>query len=125
MRSPRPGLAKHSLDLPSTSLAYPLVPTGRGVANQQRTGHYLHASVPLFNCNQELDALARVDLRGVRTWTTPGPDAESTGPVNKRDTQQDSGIWQLWLGSGGTMSALHYDQTHNIFVQLHGALAST
>lgn len=91
------------------------------MADQESTGRYLHASLPLFHSSSALDELARLDLRGLRTWTTPSPDEESRTTKGEGDSQETSRVWQLWLGGGGVMSALHYDQTHNIFVQLHGA----
>ena len=81
----------------------------------------MHASLPLFHGSNALDELARLDLRGLRTWTTPSPDEQWSSRSIEGDVEDSSGLWQLWLGSGGVMSALHYDQTHNVFVQLHGA----
>ena len=93
----------------------------RGVASQPTSDRYLHASVPLASAPQPGDdgweRLVRTELRGLRTWTAP--------PRNPATDENEAGegsesTWQVWLGGGGVMSALHYDQTHNIFAQIHG-----
>ena len=77
-------------------------------------GNYLHTSVPLFSQspNRDLDELVRAEMRGLKLWTTPASSARAAA------TTQPS--WQLWMGSAGVTSALHYDQQHNIYTQIHG-----
>ena len=83
------------------------------VAQQPETRSFVHASVPLLHDSHRstpLDELVKDDMKGLKLWTTPGgSSATKTAPT-----------WQLWMGSQGVTSALHYDQQHNIYVQLHG-----
>ena len=102
---------------------------------QNSTGRWVLLSTPLYS-TVELAELATAELRGLRLWSLPArcgtaadgatpPPAGSLGAALGLDGVGGSGgggrpHWQLWMGGGGVTSQPHFDQQHNIYLQLHG-----
>ena len=93
----------------------------RTTAHSAATDHVMY-SVELTpgRAPRELLRLAETDLRGVKMWTRPASGA----PVRDAKLEAVGGsrgaVAQLWMGGNGATSQAHYDQQHNIYIQLYG-----
>lgn len=110
--------------------AEPVVSTGEELVARVRDAHRSAGTDPsdqsrLVYGSQSLLHLkgGEVDERATARGPMPAIGAELIGALRQigagATTTQASAA--LWLGSGGSVTPLHYDTSHNVYVQVHGA----
>lgn len=106
--------------------ADPVVITGEELVARVRGTHRSAGTQPsLVYGSQSLLHLkdGEVDERAAAKGPMPPLGSELVGALRQIGAGATTTLASaaLWLGSGGSVTPLHYDTSHNVYVQLHGA----